>query len=296
MSKKDRTIAFYSIFLEDKKTGDMYEEESTSKVMNMVLSYINSMSNMNDRKIEKKVDNKIYYLEQINFDNNEGNIVYLTFVSAKYNHVPDLINTKTLELKSSNKTNIDGDKEYTHVGLLLKDTEIIMVHEQRTNGTPKSIIADYFKKFLSEYLRISNISVDYRFAIEIIPDKNFVEELQNLKRINLATIVIAKNDVNVRPFQRFAGRDEVQKNVQITFKSEAQKSISNNDVLSAYNNRDNEKVKRMIIHGFNENGRVRLDTEPIKTISKVSVELNSNGIVSEESIEGEYKRLFEGMM
>lgn len=296
MSKKDRTIAFYSIFLEDKKTEDMYEEESVSKVIRAVISYINSINNMNDRKIEKKADNKVYYLENINYDNEKDDILYLTFISAKYNHVPDLINTETLEEKNSNKTNIDGDKEYTHVGLLLKENEIIMVHEQRTNGTPKSIIGDYLKKFFNEYNRINGIRVEYRLAIEIIPDKNFVEELLNLKRINLATIVIAKEEINMKPFQRFAGRNEVQQNVQITFKSEAKKTISNNDVLNAYNNRDSEKVKRMIIHGFNENGRVRLDTEPIKTISKVSVELNSNGIVNNESIEGEYKKLFEGMM
>ena len=296
MSKKDRTIAFYSMYLADKKTDDMYENESISKIMKTIISYVGSIEDMNDRKIEKKSDNKIFYLENVEYDEEKENIAYLTFISAKYNHVPEFVNTKTMELKKSNKTSVDGDKEYTHIGLLLKDTEVVMIHEQRINGTPKSVIEDYFKKFFKQYLDQKNIKVDYYLAIEIIPDKNFVEELRAMKRINMGTIVMAKSKVGIKAFERFAGRGEIQENVQLTFKSEAQKTIDNNDILEAYNNRSKEKIKRIIIHGFNEKGRVKLDTEPIKTIEKIEVELNNNGIVEKNSIQKEFKKLLEGMI
>lgn len=296
MSKKDRTIAFYSIYLIDKATDDAYEDVKAKNVIKKILKYLNSITDKNEKKIEKKADNKIFYLESIENPDGEENIIYLTFVSAKYNHVPALIDTTNLTEKTSNKTDKDGEKEYTHVALFFKGDEVVMVHEQRMNGTPKSVVEEYLKNYFRKYLTSENMKVDYELVIEIIPDKNFVEELKDIKRINLATIVVSKNIVKSKAFERFSGRDIVQDNVQLVFKPIPKGTISKDDVLEAYNNKENEEIKRIIVHGFNENGRVKLDTEPIKTIEKISVELDENGIVTKESIQGEFKKIFEGMM
>lgn len=296
LSKKERSIASYSICLIDKKTEDMYEEENISEVLNNLLRYILSIKDLKNRRLEKKSENKIYYLEDIVTDSEVDEIQYLKFVSAKYNHIPDLINTQTLQAKTNNKTPIDGDKEYTHVGLLYKENEVIMIHEQRLNGTSKSIINQYLKKYFKEYLQKINKTVKYKFAIDMIPDKNFVEELASLKRINMATFLVSKSKIKAKAFQRFAGRKNVQQFAEISFKAEKSKSINNNDILDAYNNRESENVNRIIVRGFNKEGRIKLDTEPIKTINKISVELTVNGIVKDDSIEEEFKKLLKGMI
>ncbi|MBI1931267.1 MAG: hypothetical protein HYS24_01870 [Ignavibacteriales bacterium] len=278
MSTVKRKIGFYSLEIKNKLNID---EKIDNKLLKNCIHQILTIKKI-ERIFDIRQSNKFHLLATENFKNNCHNI---TFNSAKHHHRPPLINRDTADLRENPKELIEGELETTHISLKYNKDEIVVLLEERTVGISIGKLVAYFNKYLNKFY--NNDKNSYFISYTVIPKKNFIAELEKLRRVRFAEVYVDKRILGSE-YLNFAKRIEtVQENIVIEIK--AKKTLSIKETVKMIARKfyaDNQQIEKIRIYGnSNEGNNVLLDTEIIKTIEYIEAEIDNNtGIVNSEVI------------
>lgn len=245
-----------------------------------------------DKKLRKKnfeKAKKIVYLDVAEYDKEEG-ILYLRFKSARYSKRREVIDTTTLKSRGVLKKEKDGDEEKTHIVIKfdwLSDGGVC-IFERNSDGTGVSQVFEYLNDRIIKYHQQKGDNVYYSINHANIVSKEFLAELDNVKRIKGVTLTVNQEDLSVSETKAFAGRDDLSEDVDLYFRPTSRgKSITGNTVKEFYKlyNAKNRKIKRITVKADDKSdSAIVFDTEKIKEKEIVEIEETLTGEAKEESI------------
>lgn len=231
---------------------------------------------------------KIVYLDEQEYNNIESTL-YLRFVSARYDKRRKVINTDTLASRGILKKKKDGDEEKTHVLIkFYSDDTAVCIFERNSDGIGVSDLFEYLNDRIIKYHDSKGDNVYYTLKHANIVSKEFLDVLEDVKRIKGVTLTIDQQDLSVSEMKEFSGNNDLSKDVDIYFKPSAKgKSITSNtvkDFYKLYNNK-NRKVKRITVKADDASeSAIVFDTEKIKEKEVVDIDETITGEAKEESI------------
>ena len=273
-TKKKVPIYFYYLTIAKQKDS---KDESTYDISQIVDSFTKMLlfviaKDLRARKQDNKTIEKVIWLDSF-LDLKDGNYD-LIFKSAKYNHVRKEIDTETMQELGTRKRRQDGDEEKTHLCIRLAKGQhrFIAVHESNHYGISIKCILDYLNEQFSAYNEDTNDKYHYSLSHEIMPGDDFLEMLKTARTITMLKLIVSKDDLNDE-FMRFAGRDEIDDEVEICLKRPPKaKRFPENLIKSYYEDmQSNNKIKRIIAKGTNPSGFFQADTDLIKMKHYLSV-------------------------
>lgn len=285
MSTKDRTIVLYYMGITLYKGRNVPDNYDLITELHKTLKYIKGLDEQ-ERKVNFKRQNKILYLEKYEKDSKWKNY-NLTFVSAKYNQVREVIDTETLTSKGILKKKKDGDIEKNHITISFEDkNNAVIAFECNYQGVGMTKIASYLNDMANRYYAEKGDTKFYRFDVELIPNNDFLQMLEKAKKISMATFVIDKEYLDASEFQDLAKRKDIRDEIEIVVKPTGRgHSIMRNTVKDYHSKKKkNNKIKRIYLKGESEKGKLSIDTEQMKTRHTVYVDSDVNGVVKANSI------------
>lgn len=293
MAIVQRTVYIYHLELTLYKARNIDPNTTLYDEIHKVLKYIDTLA-ITERKKNFKRENKILYLESSKKDG-KTKILNLRFVSAKYNQVREVIDTDTLKSKGKLKEKTDGDKEYNHVSLSFEDEKnATIAYEVNSNGIGMGRIIAYLDDMAEKYYASINNTKFYRFDSEIVPDDDFLKNLSKMSKINVATFLVDKKELNTSDFKDLAGRSDVRDEIAIVVKPKGKGlSILSKTIEDYYNKKNtNHIIRRILASGNATNGTITIDTEKMKTKHTINVEADvATNEVIPNSIFGEFSEI-----
>ncbi|MDK2585004.1 hypothetical protein QOZ83_03950 [Romboutsia sedimentorum] len=274
-------------FLQGRRKEDGFCIE---KSLIKVVEY-NCNKDKQDRKIDDKKLNKIFYLDKYKHDNN---ILKLCFVSAKYNSVKNVIDTETLTSKGKLKSRKDGDEEKTHVFIIFSNESIDCYVEYNYNGISKTKIQEYLNGCIKEYYKENKF---YGINLELVPSDEFLAELASAKKLSLVKFIMDKEDLDCSEFRDMSERNDIREDVELIYKPVVRTSIDKKTIRDYLNKKEqSNKIKRIIVEAEGENSTIRLDTEKMKKnyYLEVESEIETNSFDTESAFK-EFERNFIGV-
>lgn len=253
-----------------------------------------------EKKLRKKdfeKAKKIVYLDYQEYDK-ENNILYLRFKSARYAKSREVIDTETLSSRGILKKLKDGDEEKTHVVIKFdRDDNAVCIFEKNSDGIGVGQLFEYLNDRIIKYHSVQGDNIYYSIVFANIVSKEFLEALDNVKRIKGVTLTVNQQDLSVSETKSFAGKGDLSEDVDLYFKPAAKgKSITSDTVkefYKLYNNR-NRKVKRITVKADDkQESAISFDTEKIKEKVRVEVEETVTGEVRESSIKSKMVELVQ---
>ena len=251
-----------------------------------VLEFIRLLSN-ESRRIDLKKREKVIYLEEYKnkIDEKGNNIYYLKMVSLKYNQAREVLNKNTLESKGWLKSRDDGDKEYNHIVIVEKENVIKAAFENNYYGLQSlGTVISYINDMADEYFKSKGIDKYYFLTANNEISKDFLEELEKMRVINSATMVIERERLGGTDFGELANREELRDEVELTFKRTRKKYIPPNIIKEYYNKKSENGIKRIYLQGRSNINKVKIDTQEMKEYIKINVKENINGDVDSEEM------------
>ena len=186
MSSPKRKIAFYSITLKDKSNNNI----KPTSLFNSIKNTLNLQKTDPARQVKVKTSSKFNFLDIVDIESEDT--LFLIFKTAKYNHCPPLLDTKTLNERSSNKTPNEGESEKTHAAMKFDDEEAIMILEERSSGISFGSIKTIFEQLMNKAYQSNLIKQLFTIESAIIPGNDFAEELKKLKTVKIGELYMSK--------------------------------------------------------------------------------------------------------
>lgn len=251
-----------------------------------ILDFIMLLPSENRIKDLKKRE-KVIYLEsyQHKTDDKGNNIYCLKMVSLKYNQAREVLNKDTLRSKGWLKSRDDGDKEYNHIVIVEKNNVIKAAFENNYYGLQSlGTVITYINDMTDEYFKSKRIDTYYFLTAHNEVSKDFLQELQRMRIINSATIVIERERLGSTDFSKLANREELRDEVELTFKRTRKKYIPQDIIKEYYSKKDDNGIKRIYLNGRSNTNKVKLDTQEMKENVKINVKENILGEVDSEDM------------
>lgn len=274
MSVARRKIGFYSLYFTMRGGDDQYFD---FELFQSVLGFIHSLNPSDKINIREK-NNKAEVIESFECYNKQGlNLAKIIFKSCKYKHSPSLMSSIDGTERASNKGLHEGDKESTHILGNFTGSELMIILEERRAGISVGEIIKYLNKYIELYRGVENLPY-FRIEYAIVPDDNFIQNLNNLERAFQADIythkrLLGSEGMNVMGRSDILMRDEV----VVTVKAERGESLLKRNLKGIYNSLRTEgsEVTRIRIHGKDDNKtNILLDSNIIKRTEYVDATLN----------------------
>lgn len=275
--KKTVPIYFYYLSVskqKDVKDNSPYSIEQITKAVSNLLAYIVSKK-LTERKKDLTTSEKVVWLDAYE-DLGEGNFDII-FKSAKYNHVRNEIDTKTMEETGKRKRPQDGDEEKTHLCIRLAkgESRFLAVHESNYLGITLNCILDYLNEQFEKYNEDGKDPYHYSLESEIMPGEDFLSSIKKAKTTSVLKLTVCKDDIK-DPFMRFAGRTDIADDVEILIKRpKGAKKFPENLVQEYFRDSQDKtkgKIKKIFVKGTNEFGKFEVDTELMKMKHFLTVE------------------------
>lgn len=251
-----------------------------------VLDFLTSIP-IEERRVELCNQEKVIYLEEyVKKEINNMTIYFLKFVSLKYNQTREVLNKDTLESKGRLKDVNDGDKEYNHIAIGVKNGRIKAAFEYNYYGIQGlGTIISYINDMVTKYFEEIGIDKYYYLEAHNEVHREFLEELNKMRKINAATIVVTSERFGNTEFGDLSGREEIKDEIEITFKRAKRRYIPKAIIEEYYNKKKNDDaIKRIYVSGRNETNKIKLDTEEMKQKVKLSVSANIFGEIDSDNM------------
>ena len=251
-----------------------------------VLDFLTSIP-IEERRVELCNQEKVIYLEEyVKKEINNMTIYFLKFVSLKYNQTREVLNKDTLESKGRLKDVNDGDKEYNHIAIGVKNGRIKAAFEYNYDGIQGlGTIISYINDMVTKYFEEIGIDKYYYLEAHNEVHREFLEELNKMRKINAATIVVTSERFGNTEFGDLSGREEIKDEIEITFKRAKRRYIPKAIIEEYYNKKKNDDaIKRIYVSGRNETNKIKLDTEEMKQKVKLSVSANIFGEIDSDNM------------
>lgn len=281
MSIAKRKIGFYSLSVT--QIADNKREIINPIIIRDIINHIMSL----DKKDRVNDISKNYKFHLLDYASEVAMVQQLFFKSSKYHHRPPLIDKDTTEERDNPKKLSEGESEKTHAVLKYFDDEVILVKEDRMHGMSIKNIVYYFNKFLWQMRHDADNPINYVVDFSIIPNDDFLQELNNLSRVIIGEVYIDRQILG-SDFLNIASRtEEIQSLIQLNIKAQKKKSIKDAALEIYYKfTAESSLIKKIRIFGLNNIGeRILLDSDLLKKMGYVSADLDeSTGIVNSEQI------------
>lgn len=251
-----------------------------------VLDFLSALPR-EERRVDLSTQEKVIYLEEyVKTEINNMTIYFLKFVSLKYNQTREVLNKDTLESKGRLKDVNDGDKEYNHIAIGVKNGRIKAAFEYNYYGIQGlGTIISYINDMATKYFKEIGIDKYYYLEAHNEVNREFLEELNKMRQINAATIVVASERFGNTEFGELSGREEIKDEIEITFKRAKRRYIPKVIIEEYYNKKQNgDAIKRIYVSGRNETNKIKLDTEEMKQKVKLSVSANIFGEIDSDNM------------
>ena len=250
------------------------------------------------RRKDLQSDKKIIYISSYKYDN-KHKILFLQFISAKYDFVRTVVDTDTLtEKKNLQKGKKDGEEEYNHMAIKFKDNNTaVCLYESNYYGIGFTKVVKYLEYFSKKYHTNKNDSIRYNIVHKNIVSKDFLEALQRVERIKMVTLEVESEAINVSEQKKFAKRADLSQTADIVLKPSAKGSSILSDTVKDFYKMYNDKntsILSVTVDAENENkDPIKFDTESMKQKDIVEVDTNSRGEVESTSIYRRFEEILE---
>lgn len=266
-NKKNVPIYFYYLTISKQKDS---ADESTYNIKQIVEAFskllvYTAAQELTNRRVDIKSAEKVVWLDSF-ADLGNGNYDII-FKSAKYNHVRNEIDTKTMKELGTRKRQQDGDEEKTHLCIRLaeKQNRFLAVHESNHYGISINCIIDYLNTQFSNYNEDTDDKYHYELSHEIMPGDDFLTSVKKARTITMLKLIVSKDDIQ-DDFMRFAGRADISDEIEICLKRpKGLKKLPENLIKAYYEDlQSNNKIKKIVAKGTNISGNFEAATDLIK--------------------------------
>jgi len=278
-NKKTATIYFHHMDIARSKKNADNTPYNIGDICDAISSLFNAVvgKDLQAKKHDIKKSKKVIWLEDVQ-DLKSGNF-NLVFKSARYDQSRDVIKTTTMEDLGRPKAPEDGDVEKTHLCIrLYKGRErFTAVLESNSDGVSITNIRDYLNGQFNSVQENLDEQYSHTVSFEMMPGKEFLEELENMKKVNLLRVTVDIADLG-RDFQSFAERDEVRSTVEIYLRKKKGKGKNiPKDLIGNYyqqhaDTTSNKRIKKIAVEGANNSGSLKIDTDSIHMKHSIEVE------------------------
>lgn len=294
MKTKERKTEIYKIYLED---IEQEMEYSKTIILNEILDSFFKDNTYVKGSNEKKFvtsDSKLFWFDSFKKDKTISKVI-MNYVI--HNKKIDIVNVENLETTKQKEKN-EGDKEKQHflMNIYDKSNKGIIVFENIMQGismkTLENEIFNFANKMIEEIYKLINI----KLKIVAVPDKGFLDELVQMKRISLLKVTVDTEESTIDEDILFSGDNMAKKEIEIIYKPKPKTSFGSDTIEKYYKNflnneKSKKKIKRIILEGRKEAGKIKLDTEGMKLSEYVRAELDDNGIIKSDDIFYKYGEL-----
>ena len=280
---KNIPLYFYYMTVEQSQSSVPYDAQATVNELCLVLGWLKQKGNQSllDIKREMIGKKKVMWLhDYTRLNNSKDTRIDIVFKSAKYDHVRDVIDTEKMQSKGRMKKERDGDEEKTHIALRLGTNKdiFVTVYEYNHYGVAISDVTEYINESIERYLVENNICSSLKIKFEPYLSKEFLEELKNMKKKNVMSVIVDKEMLSGNEWMGVAGRNDIKQTVTVVFGKKGRgQNVPDDLITSIYGNMStNEKIKRIRVEGSTLAGQMKIDTESMQMKHSLQVELTTD--------------------
>lgn len=275
-------VIVYANYFDAKKIGGnkIDDLENYEKDLIDVLNWIIGKKEMKRKKDMENI-HKIMYLGSYSY-NPKQHVVYLEFVSARYNDVKKVIDTATLsECKEKEKDPNQGDKEITCLVVKFSsknkyDYNAKCYAQNNHNGIGLNKMCDYLNEEIEKYHKNEKKdNVLYEIVYHSIISNDFLIALESTKRIKSVRLIMSQEDLDSSSTKRFSGNEDLNNNIDIIYKpAKRGGSILKDTVKEFFDmyNDTSKKVRKIYVSSDDlDSNPLSFDTEKMKEKKVIDV-------------------------
>ena len=275
---------------------DTDERTFDKDLFKRLLVYINGLGGK-DRVIKDTKANKAMDIESITmYQKDDIDYAKIIFKSCKFNHSPNYMSSEDGSERKTDKKLNEGEKEITHMLLRIDENEAYAIFEERRSGVSMSNVIKFLNgKFIGLNMQ-ENTNDNRQIEEGIIPSEDFFTLINKSERIMAAELIVDKallgsGFMNMIDLDG-ASRDDIVITIKAkpreglprrTFRTFAEKIVATET-----------RAKRMRMYAKDENNmNTIIDTNMVKRIEEITVDLKKDGTVNSDSIFNKMEGLLE---
>lgn len=279
-SDMQRTIYAYELKFEPSKVKDVKSPDSFVEDMANVLEDIN-LYEKSAKTDHFKSDCKKVYIDNVSYGE-ESKLLELTFKSARYGVVRNVMNTETFKDRGFLKRRPDGDLEKTHIMIKQVDSSTaVALYEYNKDGIGFTKLVAYMNRFIKAYHKKEKDMLYYSISHKNMISKDFLKSLEKLNRIKAVTLTVDRENVGISETKAFAGYRDLSTDMDLVFKPTGKgNTIFGNTVKEFYDIYNSKKmpIKRITVDGDRVTKEpLTFDTEKMKEKYPVEIAEDRNG-------------------
>lgn len=183
MAQKDtvkRNILYYEFYFQVEKEHKKDIEADLKKVFEYIVG--------------KDTKSRTYFLDKSNtrpilLSSANKDYTNIKFRSARCGYVPELLNTKTFEIKQSDKLEEEGDLDDTHVRFDYAKSTLLLEQDTENNICLRlGNIRKYINAFIDKYNTENEDKIKGHFCADIIVSNDFIKSIEDYSNISSITI------------------------------------------------------------------------------------------------------------
>ena len=283
MSIQKRKIGYWSIdFLTS--TGNYFDEIIFCRFMDYLQGLTPQQSLTKEEARFKAIS-----LEKINKKNVDGRTIYeIILKSCKYNHSPDYMSSIDGSERPSDKQLSEGEKELTHICMLVDDKEAFTIFEERKSGVTVPNTIKYFNYLLEGFIsKADDLADDFKLWASVIPSEEFIAALEKTYKISCAELYVENKVTGSGYLNLLDLHDTAQKDIILTVKAKRNGTLGKEAIKTMYNRLTTGEtvLDRVRVKGKDINKMsITLDSLDGKKVEEITVDLLENGIVDSSSL------------
>lgn len=281
-SVKNVPILFYYMAVELAQSSAPYNAADTANTLCAVLADLKSKAEASLVSIRCEMTDKkkvMWLHDYTRSDTFTDTRIDITFKSAKYDQVREVIDTEQMVQKGKVKQERDGDEEKSHLALRLgKNQELyVSVFEYNHYGITVRDIEDYLNNTIANYLAENSIEGSYKIKFDPYLSTDFLAELKKMKTKNVLSLIVDKEVFSNSDFMNLAKRNDIKQTVTITVVKKGRGANVPDDLIeSMYDSIGKDKIRRLRVEGTNPGGSLKIDTESMQLKHSIQVELTAD--------------------
>lgn len=299
MSRPDRKISLYYMYLSPLRTPDTENDRTYDKdYLIGVLDWLMRQPESFRVHCIPKQNRTMFLSSYRKLENDNICEIELVFSSGKYNHCPDYISASDGKRRTSTKRRDEAEEELTHILWQFGLNDNVMIFEERKSGVTISAVSRYLNDYITVFHMDSDTRQDYGLHIGIIQDGDFLEKLDELKQIgqcelDISTRLLGSEINNMLSDATIGNSTKYKQKLIFSADLRRHETILASFIRGLYAmHSEREEISRIKVSGKdNDSTPLFLDTDLLKKIRFVSVDLNENGTVNTESMFYSMKKL-----
>ena len=293
MSIPTRKIGYYFM---DFTEIDSEERTFDKELFKRLLLYIDKLGGK-DRIIKDSKANKAMDIDNITiYQKDDMDFAKIVFKSCKFNHSPNYMSSEDGTERKTDKKLTEGEKEITHMLLRIDEREAYAIFEERKSGVSMANVIKYLNGKLIGLNMIDNVDDKRQIEEGIIPSEDFMTLIDKSERIVSAELIVEKELLG-SGFLNMLDLDGTSRDdIVITVKAKPREGLPRRTFKNFAENiiAGEVNAKRMRMYAKDENNmNTIIDTDRVKRIEEITVNLRQDGTVDSESIFKKMEELLE---